>query len=226
MKVLVACEYSGNTRRAFRALGHDAYSCDLLPSDDRSKHHFKCDVRKIIKEDWDLLIDHPPCTYLSRSGLHWNNRRPGRSDLTSEAVAFARMFIEGPETAHIRRRATENPVGCLSSRVRKPEQIVQPWQFGHDVSKATCLWLTGLPPLRPTGLVKPRSVCCGVQVVSELGCHVCLGVNKPLRRWGNQLDSGQVKLWPSADRWKIYSTTYSGISAAMASQWGVNRGRR
>ena len=201
LKVLIACESSGNTRRAFRALGHDAWSCDLQPADDGSPYHFQRDVRDVLPYYWDLLISHPTCTFLCSSGLHWNKRRPERAALTDDAVLFARMFIDGPETAHIAKRVTENPIGCLSSRVRKPDQIIQPHEFGHDASKATCLWITGLPLLIPTCHVPPRLV-------------------DGKKRWANQTDSGQNKLPPSADRWKIRSETYSGISEAMAQQWG------
>ena len=205
MRVLVACEFSGTVRDAFRKLGHDAVSCDLLPTE-REGPHYLGDVRDILGESWDLLIAHPPCTYLSSSGLHWNKRgrlvdgRP-RADLTDEAVEFARMFIEAK---HIRFRAVENPIGCLSTRVREPDQILQPWQFGADASKATCLWLDGLPPLKPTEFSKPRLV-----VVND----------KWVMRWANQTDSGQNALGPSEDRWAARSVTYSGIAEAMATQW-------
>lgn len=200
MKVLIACEYSGVVRDAFLARGHDAMSCDLLPTDAPGPH-YQGDVRDILGESWDLLIAHPPCTYLCSSGLHWNKRRPDRAILTEEAVEFSRMFICGNETSHIPRRAIENPIGCLSKRIRKPDQIIQPHQFGHDASKATCLWLQGLPKLAHTDHVAPRIVN-----------------GKP--RWGNQTDSGQNKLPPSSDRWKIRSATYQGIAQAMAGQWG------
>lgn len=145
--------------------------------------------------DWDLLIAHPPCTYLCSSGLHWNTKRPERAALTEEAVAFVQMLMAAP----VPRIAVENPIGCLSTRIRKPEQIVQPWQFGHPESKATCLWLTNLPPLVPTCVLpKPAS-----------------------GRWENQTASGQNKLGPSADRWKLRSLTYSGLAQAMADQWGA-----
>ncbi len=201
MRVLVACESSGNTRRAFRARGHDAWSCDLQAADDGSPYHYQCDVREVLSMPWDLLIAHPTCTFLCSSGLHWNTRRPERAGQTEDAIKFARMFIDGPETAHIPKRGTENPIGCLSSRVRKPDQIIQPHQFGHDASKATCLWLHGLPLLVPTQHVAPRMV-------------------DNLKRWANQTDSGQNKLPPSADRWKLRSETYQGISDAMADQRG------
>lgn len=200
LRVLVACEYSGTVRDAFIRAGHIAMSCDLLPTHAPGSH-YQGDVRDILRQDWDLLVAHPPCTYLSSSGLHWNKRRPERAALTGEGIAFARMFIDGPEVAHIAMRAVENPIGCLSTRVRKPDQIIHPHQFGHDASKATCLWLAGLPLLRATKHIVPRIVN-----------------GKP--RWANQTDSGQNVLPPSADRWKIRSETYAGIAEAMADQWG------
>lgn len=206
MRVLVACEYSGRVRDAFLGRGHDAVSCDLLPTDVQGPH-YQGDVCDILHEDWDLLVAHPECTYLCGSGWHWVKRgrieadgRP-RMDHVKEALAFARMFIDGKETAHIPKRVVENPIGKLSTLVRKPEQIIQPHWFGDDASKATCLWLHGVPPLVPTQHVPPRII-------------------DGKRRWGNQTDSGQNKLPPSEDRWKIRSETYLGIAEAMASQWG------
>lgn len=229
MRVLVACEYSGRVRDAFIEQGHDAMSCDLLPTDSPGPH-YQGDVRDILPEQWDLVIAHPPCTYLCSSGLHWNTRgrlvdgRP-RAELTEEAVAFARMFIDGPETAHIPRRAVENPIGCLSTRVRKPDQIIQPWQFGHDASKSTCLWLHGLPVLRPTCIYENEWACkCGHRfpgVLGAYGCPNCCGESGKARPvYGNQTNGGQNKLPPSEDRWKIRSETYPGIAQAMAIQWG------
>jgi hypothetical protein len=196
MRVLVACEYSGTVRDAFIARGHDAMSCDLL-STDVPGPHYQGDVFDIINDGWDLMVAHPPCTYLCSSGLHWNKRVPGRQELTEEALEFVRRLM----TAPIKRIAIENPIGCIGTRIRKADQTIQPWQFGHDASKATCLWLNGLMPLRPTEIVEPRIV----------------GGKK---RWGNQTDSGQNRLPPSEDRWKIRSETYSGIARAMAEQWG------
>jgi hypothetical protein len=192
MKVLVACEYSGTVREAFRHRGHDAISCDLLPTDAPGPH-YQGDVREIINDGWDLMIAHPPCTYLCSSGLHWNKRRPERAAQTEEALEFVRFLLE----ASIQRIAIENPIGCISTRICKPDQIIQPWQFGHSESKATCLWLKGLPALVPT------------KVLPFPGNG----------RWNNQTASGQNKLGPSADRWKIRSTTYQGIADAMADQW-------
>ncbi len=196
LRVLVACEYSGTVRDAFRARGHYALSCDLLPTDAPGPHH-QGDVSEIIGAGWDLLIAHPPCTYLSVSGMHWTARGLRDPQLTEDALAFVRLLMDAP----IPRIAVENPVSVISSRIRKPDQTVQPWQFGHDASKATCLWLKGLPKLQATSLVEPRII-------------------DGRKRWGNQTDSGQNRLAPSADRWKIRSATFAGIAAAMAEQWG------
>lgn len=196
MKVLVACEYSGTVRDAFIRAGHYALSCDLLPSDSHIGDHYQGNVLDILDHGWDLMIAHPPCTYLCSSGLHWNKRRPERAKQTEDALDFVRLLLDAP----IPKIAIENPIGCISTRIRPPDQTVQPWQYGHDASKATCLWLKGLPPLRPTSFVEPRIV-------------------DGKRRWANQTDSGQNRLPPSADRWKIRSETYSGIAEAMVSQW-------
>lgn len=196
MRVLIACEYSGVVRDAFLAKGHAALSCDLLPTD-KAGPHYQGDVFDIIAEGWDMMIAHPPCTYLCSSGLHWNKRRPERERQTEAALQFVAALLAAP----IPRIALENPVGCISSAIRKPEQIIQPWQFGHDASKSTCLWLKGLPPLHPTDIVKPRIV-------------------EGRKRWANQTDSGQNRLPPSANRWKLRSITYKGIADAMAHQWG------
>ena len=193
MRVLVACEYSGRVRDTFIAKGHDAVSCDLLPTDAPGPHH-QGDVRDLLVQRWDLLIAFPPCTYLCSSGLHWNKRVPGRAAMTQDALAFVRLLL----TAPIERIALENPVGCISTQVRKPDQVIQPWQFGHPESKTTCLWLKGLPRLVPTRVLdKPAS-----------------------GRWENQTASGQNRLGPSEDRWKLRSLTYPGIAQAMADQWG------
>lgn len=143
--VLVGCESSGVVRRAFRALGHDAWSCDLLPADDGAEHHLQTDVLKAAgQRPWDLGIFHPPCTYLSVSGLHWNKTRPERAGLTAKALDLVRALLE----LALPRLALENPIGCISSKIRRPSQIIQPHDFGEDASKATCLWLRGLPPPR------------------------------------------------------------------------------
>ena len=196
MKVLVACEYSGTVRDAFMRKGHDAMSCDLLPTDVPGPH-YQGDVMDVINDGWDLMIAHPPCTYLAVSGIHWNKRVPGRAEKTEEALGFVEMLL----AANIPKIALENPVSVISSRIRKPDQIIQPYEFGHDASKKTCLWLKGLPLLVPTEYVEPQ-VINGKKI------------------WGNQTPSGQNKLGPSEDRWKIRSKTYQGIADAMAEQWG------
>ncbi len=197
MRVLAACEFSGRVREAFRALGHDAWSCDLLPASDGSLFHFQGDVREVMEQGWDMLIAFPPCTYLCSSGMHWTTRGLRDPQLTEDAVAFVRHLLG----CQIPRIALENPIGAISTRIRKPDQIIQPHQFGEDASKSTCLWLRGLPFLKPTAHVAPRIV-------------------NGRKRWGNQTDSGQNKLAPSPTRWADRSETYAGIARAMALQWG------
>lgn len=150
LRVLVACEYSGTVRDAFAALGHDAMSCDLLPTESPGQH-YQGDVRDVLDDGWDLMIAHPPCTYLSVSGIHWNDRGRGWEN-TDKALEFVRLLMG----ANIPRIALENPVSIISSRIRKPDQIIQPWQFGHGETKATCLWLKGLLKLQPTNIVEGR----------------------------------------------------------------------
>lgn len=218
MKVLVACEYSGRVRDSFAELGHDATSCDLLPSE-RPGKHYQGDVFDIIDDGWDLMVCHPPCTYLSVSGMHWTIRGLRDPQLTEDALRFVQRLMSAP----IEKIALENPVSVIASRIRKPDQIVNPYEFGEDASKKTCLWLKGLPPLKPTLFVEPRMVCCGLVIENGdlFGCPNCCGDKRGKARWGNQCDSGQNKLAPSADRWKHRSTTYWGIARAMADQWGV-----
>jgi hypothetical protein len=196
MRVLIGCEKTGRVRDAFAARGHDAWSCDTLPSDVTGKH-LKCDVMEIISDNWDLAIFFPPCTYLNSAGLHWNGRRPGRAELTEKALDFVRRLL----SANIPKIALENPVGCISTRIRKFDQAIQPYQFGDDASKKTCLWLKGLPPLYPTKEIPPRIVN-----------------GRP--RWANQTDSGQNRLAPSETRAEERSKTFPGIARAMAEQWG------
>jgi hypothetical protein len=196
LRVLVACEYSGTVRDAFIREGHDAMSCDLLDTDSPGPH-YKGNVCDVLNEGWDLMVAHPPCTFLSVSGMHWTTRGLRDPKLTEEALDFVRLLLEAP----IAKIAIENPVSVISSRVRKPDQIVNPYEFGHDAAKKTCLWLKNLPILVPTKFIEPRIVN---------------GKN----RWGNQTDSGQNSLAPSPGRWKVRSTTYLGIAEAMSSQWG------
>jgi hypothetical protein len=156
MNVLIGCEHSGVVREAFRALGHAAYSNDILPADDASPYHIQGDVFDAIdSQPWDLIILHPPCTYLCSSGLHWNTKRPARAALTEEAIRWT-LNLWYAACARSPRVALENPIGCLSSKWRKPDQIVQPWQHGHGETKATCFWLYGLNPLTPTNIVAGR----------------------------------------------------------------------
>lgn len=198
MKVLIACERSGVVRRAFRLYGHDAFSCDLAPADDGSKFHLMEDAAFAAEaQAWDLVIAHPPCRYLSSSGLHRNTRDPARAALTAKAVDFARSFFELKSVARV---AIENPVGRLGTAVRPADQWIQPWQFGHPESKNTGLWLKGLPKLRPTNVLPlpPRGY------------------------WENQTPSRQNKLGPSENREHLRAKTYEGIALAMATQWGTS----
>lgn len=197
MRVLVACEYSGIVRRAFAAKGHDPWSCDLLPSEDRSNKHLQCDVRDILDDGWDLLIvAHPPCTRLCNSGVRWLSAPPNGRTLQSmwdELDEGAALFSDC-WNAPIPHRCIENPVMHRHAKERitnyqEPAQSVQPWQFGHGETKRTCLWLHDLPPLTPTNIVDGR----------EPRVH---------------------RMSPGPDRWKERSRFFPGIAAAMADQWG------
>lgn len=196
MRVLVACEFSGIVREAFRKRGHDAWSCDLLDTEIPG-NHLKCDVlQAIFANHWDLMIAHPPCTYLAVSGAcHFN--KPGRREKQEEALTFFREMLVAP----INRIAVENPVGVVSSRIRKPDQYIQPYEFGHEAMKKTGLWLKNLPPLKPTNIVG----------------HGPIWVQKDGKRRGSRW---HMCLPPSPDRWKIRSRTFQGIADAMADQWG------
>lgn len=192
MRVLIACEYSAVVRDAFRALGHDAWSCDLLPCERDPRWHLQGDVIPALGLRWDLLIAHPPCTDLAVSGARWfahkraEDIRLKRADRQTAAVEFARKLYNAP----VPRIALENPISILSSHLGKPSQVIQPWMFGHGEVKATCLWLKGLPLLTPTNVVEGR----------EARVH---------------------KMAPSPDRWRERSRTLEGIAAAMAAQWGA-----
>jgi len=192
MRVLVACEYSGTVRDAFIALGHDAMSCDILPTETPGPH-YRGDVRDVLGDKWDIVIAFPPCTYLCSSGMHWTVRGLRDPKLTEDALEFV-MALLGADAPYI---ALENPVGAISTRIRKPDCIIHPWQFGHPESKTTCLWLKNLPALTPTNILqKPAS-----------------------GRWENQFADGQNNLWGKKDAWKLRSKTYLGIAEAMANQW-------
>jgi hypothetical protein len=190
MRVLVACEFSGTVREAFAARGHDAWSCDLMETEQPGQH-IVGDILSILDDGWDLMIAHPPCTHLAVSGAAWFKYKQKEQ---AEALDFVRRLLDAP----IPKIALENPVSVISTRIRKPDQIIQPWQFGHPESKKTCLWLKDLPKLTPTNVLS-------------------LPANG---RWDNQTPSGQNNIGPSADRWKERSRTYPGIAAAMAAQWG------
>lgn len=254
LKVLVACESSGAVRDAFTALGHDAMSCDMLPTEKPGKH-YQGDVLDIINDGFDLMIAHPPCTYLSVSGMHWTTRGLRDPKLTEDALEFVNTLMQ----ADIPMIAIENPVSVISSRIRKPDQIIQPWLFGHDASKKTCLWLKNLPKLEidlqqvvaPKGWSKVMQAAdmldckqCGEPWCPEHAQHYadcdCIGPTEddvtyklnsgvlfgtrqyptPKQVWANQTPSGQNKLGPSKDRWKLRSATYEGIAKQMAQQWG------
>lgn len=240
LRVLVACEFSGVMRDAFSDRGWEAWSCDLLPSETPGLH-YQGDVRYLLDgwvpvrhqcecdpdgdgwckltgsigptqdgveyletenglfgrlEDhphWDLMLAFPPCTYLCSSGMHWTVRGKRDPQHTEDALDFVRLLL-GANVKHI---ALENPVGAISTRIRKPDCVIHPWQFGESASKTTCLWLKNLPALVPTNILpKPAS-----------------------GRWDNQTPSGQNKLGPSKDRWKLRSATYPGIARAASLQW-------
>ena len=197
MKILIGCEYSGVVRDAFIALGHEAISCDLLPTDSPGPH-YQCDVREVLNLGWDLGIFHPSCTYMTNSGVCWLHKDPSRWAKLDEGAAFFRDMLNAP-IPHI---AVENPIMHryakeLIGGVRQ-SQVIQPWMFGHMEQKATCLWLKGLPLLKPTNNVKEAMMLLPKRERQRL--HY---------------------LPPSPDRWKLRSTTYSGIANAMASQWSA-----
>ena len=196
MRVLIACEFSGVVREAFIKRGHNAWSCDLLPSDIPGPH-LQMDILELLEKDpdWDLMIAFPPCTHLAVSGARYFKDKQFEQQ---EALDFVVALLDAP----IPCIALENPVGIISTRVRKPDQIIQPYDFGHDASKRTCLWLKNLPKLAPTSVIEPTVLANGKRI------------------WGNQTPSGQNKLGPSPDRWKLRSITYQGIADAMAEQWG------
>jgi len=194
VRVLVACEYSGRVREAFRKLGHDAWSCDILPADDGSEYHIQDDVLKHLGEGWDLMIAHPPCTHLAVSGAkHFAAKiADGRQQ---EALEFVQALLDAP----IKNIALENPVSVISTKIRKPTQIIQPWQFGHEAQKTTCLWLKNLPNLVPTSIVGK-----GDFYTSPSG--------KRLPKWYSATKDPKKR-----------SETFQGIADAMADQWGRKR---
>jgi hypothetical protein len=183
LKVLVACEYSGTVRDAFIRCGHDAMSCDLLDTEKMGPHYVG-DVRDVLYDGWDLMIAHPPCTHLAVSGARYFK---DKVEQQKEALEFVQMLMDAP----IPRIAIENPISVISSKIRKPDQIIQPWMFGHTEKKSTCLWLKNLPKLEPTNIVAEEFRTTKLN-------------NLP----------------PGPDRWKQRSRTFWGIGNAMAEQWG------
>lgn len=221
-RLLIGCERSGVVRDAFRSAGVDAWSCDLANDEHGSGFHIVGDVLQVVR-DFDALIVHPPCTFLCSSGLHWNRRRPERAEKTAAALQFVRDLFALP----VRFLCLENPIGCIGTQIRKADQIIQPYRFGEDASKSTCLWLRSLPTLQPVRYVEPRMVCrCGATYAYDRafkdaeGCPSCgLTGASAMPRWSNQTNSGQNRLGPSSDRWMKRSRTYRGIALAMAEQW-------
>lgn len=190
MRVLIACEFSGVVRSAFRSLGHDAWSCDIQPADDNSKFHIHDDVLKHFNDGWDLMIAHPPCTYISNMS-NCRINQPGRKELREQGMEFFMIFTK----TSIPMVAIENPRGLPERAYRKADQIIQPYQFGHPFSKATCLWLNGLSPLVPTKITEPQRKWDG-------------------KRWRTWVD------FHSSHNAKSRSVTFDGIAKAMAEQWG------
>lgn len=236
MRILVACEFSGTVRDAFLARGHDAMSCDLLPTEAPGPHH-QGDVLDILDDGWDMMIAHPDCTYLT-GAAEWcysdeaaeKAKARGSDALFGTARRQAReqalAFFQRLWDAKIERICIENPVGVVPARLGlHHSQIIQPNWFGHDASKATCLWLRGLPILRPTDRVPGKYACqhCRArfdQSLGKCGCPNCKGEHKVKIVWANQTYSGQNALSPGEDRWKKRAATYPGIASAMAGQWG------
>ena len=213
LKVLIGCEQSGTVREAFKALGHDAWSCDILPTDIPGKH-FQCDIFEVLDQKWDLMIAHPSCVYLTVTGNKWfyhpedsalptSERRPhpkfpNRWQDRAEAIDFFMRLMN----ADIPQIALENPIGVMSSVYRKPDQVIQPWQYGHETTKSTCLWLKNLPLLKPTNIVSKGEI-----VTYQSG--------KTMSKWY----SDTAKLKP-AERSKARSKTFQGIADALAMQYG------
>ena len=194
IKILVACEESQEVCKAFRARGHEAYSCDILPpSRGKPEWHLQCDVREVLDNDWDMVIAHPPCDHLAASGARWFKQKiaDGRQQ---QGIDFFMLFTK---LDHVPKVAIENPIGIMSTKYRKPDQIIQPWMFGHPEKKATCLWLKGLPLLKETDNVKNKMDSMSKE------------------------ETQRIYYMPqSKNRSKTRSKTYTGIAKAMAEQWG------
>jgi hypothetical protein len=217
MKILIACEYSGVVRDAFRKKGHDAWSCDLLSCDSDSTYHYQEDVLDVINDGWDMMIAHPPCTFLSSSGSAWfyhpddkhlpiEQRRPHpKFPNRREDQENAYEFFMKLARADIKKIAVENPIGVVSTLWRKPDQIIQPWMFGEEASKSTCLWLKNLPKLIPTKIVGKGDI-----YFDKSG--------KKRARWFDR--AGTKNITNQVERMKERSKTFQGIADAMANQWG------
>lgn len=209
LNVLIACEFSGAIRNEFRKLGHNAYSCDIVPSEDNSPYHYQCDVRNVINAyEWDLLIAHPPCTYLTLAGNRWfkeeyKERYPTRQQDRQEAIDFF-MELYNADIPHI---AVENPIGIMSSVFRKPDQIIQPWQFGDPFQKSTCLWLKNLPKLEHTNVVDKGEFFEWTDKKT--------GKTKRQATWYMDALKGKTP----EERQKIRNRTFKGIAEAIANQY-------
>ena len=200
MKVLIACEFSGIVRDAFIRKGHNAMSCDLLPSESDFGPHYQGDVFDIIDGGWDMMIAHPPCTYLASSGSAWLYNKDGtKNDERWKNRFLALEFVRNLLSLNIPKIAVENPVGCISSQIRKPDQYIQPYEHGHNISKKTGLWLKNLPLLVPSDIVEPEWV---------------------YYKNGGKCSPDHYNHAFSSKRRHLRSITYSGIATAMAEQWG------
>ena len=211
MKILVACEESQAVTKELRKLGHEAFSCDLLPcSGGHPEWHFKQDVFEVIKQGWDMMIAHPPCTFLAVSGARWLYNKDGSKNVEryknqAEALDFVQKLMDAP----INKIAIENPISVISSNIRKPDQIIQPYMFGDKAQKSTCLWLKNLPKLVPTDIVDKGEF---IEFISKKG------VKKKQPKW--YFDALKDAKTP-AERRTLRSKTFKGIAEAMATQWTI-----
>lgn len=210
MKVLIACEESQAVTKEFRKLGHEAFSCDILPcSGGHPEWHYQQDVFEVIDKGWDMMIAHPPCTFLAVSGARWLYNKDGSKNEErwrnqAEALDFVQRLMDAP----INKIAIENPISVISSQIRKPDQIVHPWMFGDKASKSTCFWLKNLPLLEPTNIVEKGEF---VDFISKKG------VKKKQPKWYFDALS---KAKTAEERRTLRSKTFMGIANAMADQWG------
>lgn len=201
MRILIGCEESGVLRRLFRESGHDAYSCDLIDSRDNSEFHLKCDLLSVLDQEWDMIIAHPPCTFVTNTAARWlyDSRYPTRQQDALDSIKFIDTIWNAP----IQKKCVENPIGMLSTKWKKPTQIVQPFHFGDDASKATCLWLDNLPKLIPTNIVDVT--------------YITTTTGKRFSKW-----YWDTSCLPLKDRARVRSETFLGIGRAMVNQWGMD----